>query len=73
MLGVAIILVAVAIVVAFLIVTVTVMVVVAPIFTMVIIVTLVVGGAGSPFSFFDIGITVCCLYQFIDGCGPLVI
>ena len=52
---------------------VVVMVIVEPIFTMVIVAALVVSGAGSPFGFFGVGISVCYLYQFIDGCGPLVV
>ena len=39
----------------------------------VIIVALVVSGAGSLFSFFIIDVSVCCLYQFTDGCGPLAV
>ena len=56
-----------------LVVTVAVVVVIAHVFTMVIVAVLVVSGAGSPFSFFGVGISVCCLYQFIDGYGPLVV
>ena len=42
-------------------------------FTTVIVAALVVSGTGSPFSFFGVGISVCYLYQFADGCGPLVV
>ena len=38
----------------------------------VIVASLVMSRAGSPFGSFGIGISVCCLYQFTDGCGPLV-
>ena len=39
----------------------------------VIITALVVSGAGSPFGFFGVDISVCYLYQFTNGCGPLVV
>ena len=39
----------------------------------VIIAAFVVSGTGSPFGFFDIGISICYLYQFADGCGPLMV
>ena len=29
--------------------------------------------AGSPFGFFDVDVSVCCLYQLIDSCGPLAV
>ena len=29
--------------------------------------------AGSPFNFFDVSILVCHLYQFANGCRPLVV
>ena len=63
----------VAVVAAVLYVIVVVGVIIAPIFMMVIIATLVVSGAGSLFNFFSSDISVCYLYQFADGCGPLVV
>ena len=36
-------------------------VVIAPVFTTVIVVTLVVSGAGSLFDFFGVGVSICCL------------
>ena len=30
-------------------------------------------GSRLPFGFFSIGISVCYLYQLIDGCGPLAV
>ena len=30
-------------------------------------------GVGSPFSFLDVGIAVCYLYQLADGCRPLAV
>ena len=59
-----VILVVVVVVVAVLIITATVMVIV---------MMLVVSGAGNPFGFFSVGVSVCCLYQFADGCGPLAV
>ena len=41
--------------------------------TTVIITTLVVSRAGSPFGFFSIGVSICSLYQFADGYGPLAV
>ena len=67
-----IILAAIAVVVAVVIIMAVVTVVVVNVFMLIIVAALVVGEAGSPFSFFSIGIPVCCLYQFTDGCGPLV-
>ena len=61
------------VVAAVLVIMAAVAVVVAPVFTMVIVVALVVSRAGNPFSFFGVGISVCCLYQFADGCGPLAV
>ena len=66
-------LVAVAVVATVLIITAVVMVIVASVFTSVIVAALVVGGAGSPFGFFGVCVSVCCLYQFIDGCRPLAV
>ena len=64
--GLAVILAAVTVVAAILIITTTVAIIIAPIFTTVIIVV-------GPFSFFGVGISVCYLYQFADGCGPLAV
>ena len=63
-LGLAMNLVAVAVVATVLIITAVVMVIVT---------VLVVSGVGNPFGFFGVGVFVCCLYQFTDGCGPLVV
>jgi hypothetical protein len=62
-----------AVVTVVLIITAAVAVIVAPVFTTVIVVTLVVSGAGNQFGFFGVGVSVCCLYQFADGCGPLAV
>ena len=69
----AVILAAVMVIAMVLIITVAVAVVIAPVFTALIIATLVVSRAGSPFGFFSIDVSICCLYQFTDGCGPLVV
>ena len=61
------------IVAAVLVVTAAVVVVVAPVFMTVIVASLVMSRAGSPFGSFCIGISVCYLYQFADGCGPLAV
>ena len=61
------------IIVVIVIVMTVVAVIVASVFTLVIIAALVVGGASNPFSFFGIGVPICCLYQFADGCGPLAV
>ena len=29
--------------------------------------------AGSPFGFFGVGISICCLYQLADGGGPITV
>jgi hypothetical protein len=68
-----VILVTVVVIVAVLIITMAVVVVVAPVFMMVIFAASVVSGAGSPSNFFDVGISVCYLYQFTDGCGRLTV
>jgi len=70
---VAVILVAIIVAAAVVIVTAAVAVIIAPVFTMVIIAALVVSGAGSSFGFFGVGVSVCCLYHFTDGCGPLAV
>ena len=61
-LGVMVILVAVAVIAAVVIVTMAVTVIVVPVFMSVIVAALVVGGTGSPFNFFSVGVPVCCLY-----------
>ena len=71
--GLADILVAVAVVAAVLVITAAVTIVVAPVFTTVIVAALVVSRAGNPFGFFSVGLPVCYLYQFADGCGPLAV
>ena len=71
--GLVVILAAAVVIVVVLIITAAVTVIVALVFTTVIVATLVVNGAGSPLGFFDIGISVCCLYQFVDGCGPFAV
>jgi len=72
-LGLVIILAAVIVITVVLIVTAAVVVVIAPVFMLVIVAALVMGSAGSPFSFFSIDVSICCLYLFADGCGPLVV
>ena len=71
--GLMVILAVVTVVVVALVVMVAVVVIVAPVFTTVIIMALVVSGAGSPFDFFGVTIPVCYLYQFTDGCEPLAV
>ena len=72
-LGLMIILATVAVIAVVAVIMAVVAVIVAPVFTSVIVAALVVGGASSLFGFFGVGISVCCLYQFIDGYGPLVV
>ena len=69
--GLTVILATVAVIAAVLIITAAVMVIVAPFFMAVIVAALVVSGAGSPFGFFGVSISVCCLYQFAVVVGLL--
>ena len=71
--GLTVILAVVAVIATVLIVTAVVVVIVAHVFTSVIIAVLVVGGAGSLFSFFGVGVPICYLYQFANGSGPLAV
>ena len=61
-LGLMIILAAVVVIAAVLVIMAVVAVIVAPVFTSIIVAALLVGRAGSPFGFFGVGVSVCCLY-----------
>ena len=71
--GLVVILAAITVIAPVLVVTAVVTVIVASVFMTVIVALLVVSGAGSPFGFFGVGISVCYLYQFANGCRPLAI
>ena len=71
--GLAVIVTTVTVVAVVLVITAVTAVVVAPIITTVIVAALMVSRAGSPFSFFGVGVPVSGLYQFADGCGPLAL
>ena len=68
--GLVVILVAVTVIAAVLIITAAIAVIVAPVLMTVIIAALVVG---SLFGFSDIDVSICYLYQFADGSGPLAV
>ena len=72
-LGLTVIVTAVMVVAVVLVIMTVIVVIVAPVITMVIIAALMVSRAGSPFNFFDVSILVCHLYQFANGCRPLVV
>ena len=71
--GLTVILAVVAVIATVLIVTAMVVVIVAHVFMMVIVAALVVSRVSSLFGFFDVSVSICCLYQFTDGCGPLTV
>jgi hypothetical protein len=58
---------------AVMIVVATVAIVVAPLIMAVVVVALIAIRTSSPFSFLDVGVAVCYLYQFTDGHRPLAV